>query len=101
MTGEQMRWGLENLNLDRSAHEGARRCGHVPPLKTSCADHEGAGAVKFQQWDGKSWKWVRRHGRRSRAGAQDGRGSAAKYATEKNITPRDCGKRRLRSRRPA
>ena len=27
-------------------------------LKVSCADHEGGGAVKFQQWDGKQWKVI-------------------------------------------
>ena len=30
--------------------------GFMQPLKVSCLDHEGGGAVKFQQWDGTKWK---------------------------------------------
>ena len=26
--------------------------GLLQPIKLSCADHEGGGAVRFQQWDG-------------------------------------------------
>ena len=28
------------------------------PCKLSCADHEGGGAVRFQQWDGSQWKLI-------------------------------------------
>jgi branched-chain amino acid transport system substrate-binding protein len=35
----------------------------MQPIKLSCTDHEGGGAVRFQQWDGSQWKvvsdWVR------------------------------------------
>ena len=75
MTPEQLRWGFEHLNLDRGAHQGARRAGLFPPIKTSCADHEGSGMVKFQQWDGNGIQAGDAvHGRRPRDGAQDGRG---------------------------
>ena len=30
----------------------------LPPVKTSCLDHEGSGAVKVQLWDGNKWKAV-------------------------------------------
>ncbi|MEO7405253.1 MAG: ABC transporter substrate-binding protein [Burkholderiales bacterium] len=93
LTGEQLRWGYENINLDakRLAELGATNL--MPPLKMSCADHEGGGAVKFQQWDGKSWKvitdWVQGDKQMVRAMIEE---SAAKYAKEKGITPRDCSK---------
>ena len=27
----------------------------LPPVKTTCLDHEGSGAVKVQRWDGKAY----------------------------------------------
>ena len=54
MTGEQMRWGLENLNIDEKRLKELGAVGLMQPLKVSCMDHEGGGAVKFQQWDGNS-----------------------------------------------
>ena len=30
----------------------------MQPLKVTCADHEGGGAVKFQQWDGTKWNVI-------------------------------------------
>jgi len=58
ITGKEMRWGLENLNLteDRLASLGAK--GFGKPIKVTCADHEGSGPVLFQEWDGKQWKIV-------------------------------------------
>src|SRR5262249_48014952 len=42
LTGEQVRWGLENLDLtaDRLKQLGFE--GELRPIKVSCADHEGA-----------------------------------------------------------
>jgi branched-chain amino acid transport system substrate-binding protein len=58
MTGEQVRWGLENLAIDEKRLKELGAVGFMQPLKVSCADHEGGGAVKFQQWDGKQWKVI-------------------------------------------
>ena len=52
LTGEEVRWGLEHLNLDAARIKALGALGLVQPLKLSCADHEGGGAAKFQQWDG-------------------------------------------------
>ena len=61
--------------------------------ETGCADHEGGGAVKFQQWNGKQWKvitdWIQPDKELVRGMIEQ---SAAAYAKEKNITPRDCSK---------
>ena len=66
----------------------------MQPLKVSCLDHEGGGAVKFLQWDGKQ---VERDHRLDRVRPVDScapmiEASAAQYAKEKSITPRDCSK---------
>ena len=58
MTGEQVRWGLENLNIDEKRLKELGAVGLMQPLKVSCMDHEGGGAVKFLQWDGKRWNVI-------------------------------------------
>ena len=55
LTGEQVRWGLENLNVDAARQKALGVADLFPPVKTSCDDHEGSGATKVQQWDGKKW----------------------------------------------
>ena len=64
ITGEQVRWGLENLNIDDARLKQLGATGFMQPLKVSCMDHEGGGAVKFQQWDGKKWNVDHRLDRR-------------------------------------
>ena len=91
MNGEQMRWGFEHLNIDAKRLKELGAEGFMPDLKVSCLDHEGSGKVKFQQWDGKQWKvitdWIDADKELVRPMIEE---SAAKYAKEKNITPRDC-----------
>ena len=57
-TGEQVRWGLEHLNLSDQRLEELGMKGFTHPLKVTCEDHEGGGPVLFQQWDGKKWTTV-------------------------------------------
>jgi len=91
LNGEEVRWGLENLNItpERVKELGAE--GFMQPLKITCADHEGGGAVFFQQWDGEKWVMT---GDTVAPMAEFTRGmieeSAAKYAKEQGITPKDC-----------
>jgi branched-chain amino acid transport system substrate-binding protein len=93
LTGEEVRWGFENIKLDdkRLAELGA--LGLVQPLTLSCADHEGGGAVRFQQWDGSQWHvisdWVQADRELLRPIIEK---SSHQYAKEKGITPRDCAK---------
>ncbi len=91
MTGEQVRWGLEHLNLSEARIKELGAAGMFPPIKTSCADHEGSGMVRFQVWDGKDFKPLTPY----MSGDRDlvrkmVEESAAKYAVEKKITPRSC-----------
>ena len=58
MTGEQMRWGLENLNLDQKALDGMGFAGVMRPVQTSCLDHMGSAWVRVHTWDGNKWDFT-------------------------------------------
>jgi len=92
ITPEQMRWGIENLQISEARLKELGATGFMQPLKVTCTDHEGGGAVKFLQWDGNQWKvvsdWIQPDRELVRSMIEQ---SAAAYAKEKNITPRDCG----------
>ncbi|PLC07205.1 ABC transporter permease [Variovorax sp. RO1] len=55
MTGEQVRWGLENLALDAKRLEALGLADVMRPLATSCADHMGSAWARVQTWDGSKW----------------------------------------------
>ena len=93
MTGEQIRWGLENLNVDEARQKQLGASNMFPVIKTSCQDHEGSGATKVQVWDGNAWKavtpnWVM--GDRAMVQKLVAE-SSAKYAAEKKITAACAG----------
>lgn len=93
MTPEQVRWGLEHIDLSEARLKELGASGLFPPVKTSCLDHEGSGMVKFQQWDGKGFKPLTPFMAGDRALVRKMvEEAAAKYAAEKKITPRDCSK---------
>ncbi len=91
MTGEQVRWGLENLNLtaERLSQLGLKD--FAQPHRITCEDHEGNGPVIIQQWDGKKWsmvsKWISPMRDVVRPLIEK---AAADYAKENKITPRKC-----------
>jgi branched-chain amino acid transport system substrate-binding protein len=93
MTPEQLRWGFEHLDLTEQRIKDLGAGGLFPPIKTSCADHEGSGMVKFQRWDGSKFVQVTPFMTGDRAMVRKMvEEQAGKYAAEKKITPRDCGK---------
>ena len=57
MTGEQVRWGLENLALDQKRLDALGFSGMMRPLSTSCADHMGSTWARVQTWDGSKWSF--------------------------------------------
>jgi branched-chain amino acid transport system substrate-binding protein len=57
-TGEQIRWGLEHLNLTEKRLEELGLQGFTHPFRITCEDHESSGPVMFQQWDGKKWNII-------------------------------------------
>jgi branched-chain amino acid transport system substrate-binding protein len=91
LKGEEVQFGLENLNFTAERVKALGAENLLPPFKTSCLDHEGQAPVKFQQWDGQKWvmisDWVTTDQKIVRPMIE---ASAAAYAKEKNITPRSC-----------
>jgi branched-chain amino acid transport system substrate-binding protein len=94
MTGEQVRWGLENLNLTQAKLDALGFKGVMRPISTSCVDHMGANWARIHTWDGKQWKfssdWMQADEQVLKPLV---RTTADKYAAEKKITrrtPADC-----------
>jgi branched-chain amino acid transport system substrate-binding protein len=91
LTGAQVQWGLEHLTLTAASLKEMGAEGLLAPFSLSCRDHEGGGSMRFQQWDGTQWTvisdWMAPDQALVRPLVE---ASAAKYAQEKGITPRDC-----------
>ena len=58
ITGADMRVGLENIDLSDARLKELGLEGFTGAVKGSCADHEGAGSVFLQQWNGEDWERV-------------------------------------------
>jgi branched-chain amino acid transport system substrate-binding protein len=96
MTGEQVRWGLENLALDQKKLDALGFAGVLRPISTSCVDHRGDVWARIHTWDGAKWvftsDWYQSDQQIIKPMIKN---AAAKYAQEKKITPRtpeDCQK---------
>ena len=91
MTGAQVRWGFEHLDITEERLGELGLAGFTKPIKVTCEDHEGNGPVIFQQWDGEKWSvvsdWITPMRDIVRPMIEE---AAAAYAAENNITPRDC-----------
>ncbi len=94
MTGEQVRWGLENLNLTQPKLDALGFAGALRPINTTCEDHMGAASARIHTWDGKAWKvssdWMQADEKILKPMIK---AQAAKYAAERKLTPRtaaDC-----------
>ena len=93
LTGEQVRWGFENINLTAERIKALGLEGMLKPVKTTCADHEGTREGRVQQWDGKAWKTISDwYTARSNLIDPLVKSVSEKYAAEKKITARDCSK---------
>lgn len=91
LTGDEVRWGLEHLVMTKARIQELGLEGLMPEISVTCADHEGGGAIRFQQWDGAKWlmisDWIKADQTLVRPLVEE---SAAQFAREKGITPRDC-----------
>jgi branched-chain amino acid transport system substrate-binding protein len=93
LKGEQVQWGFEHLDITPQRITALGADGLMVPVQLSCANHEGQGNVRIQQWDGQHWKFVSDWIQPDREMLEDMyKESALKYAKEKGITPRDCSK---------
>lgn len=92
LTGDQVRWGFENLNLTADTLKKLGFENLVEPVKISCEDHESTNSIHLQQWNGKQWTlvggWIPPIREVVRPMIE---AAADKYAKENNITPRKCG----------
>src|SRR4051794_29399851 len=93
VTGEEVRWGAENLNLDTARIKALGVEGIMQPLKTSCQDHGGSHRARIHTWDGQKWSYTsdmyEADYKLLRPMVDD---SAKKYAAEKKLAPVACGK---------
>ena len=55
VTGEDVRRGLENLNITEARWKEMGADGFAAPLKVSCGDHNGHHKVFVAEWDGTKW----------------------------------------------
>ena len=94
VSGEQARWGYENLALDQKKLDALGFAGVMRPISTSCADHMGSNWARVHTWDGKKWNfssdWLQADEQILKPLVKS---TAAKYAADKKLTPRtpaDC-----------
>jgi branched-chain amino acid transport system substrate-binding protein len=94
MSGEQARWGYENLNLTQAKLDALGFKGVMRPVSTSCQDHMGASWSRIHTWDGTKWNftsdWLQADDQIIKPMVK---AAADKYAAEKNLkrrTPADC-----------
>lgn len=99
VTGKQVQWALDLLRLNAARPRQLGAAGFMPPLETSCADHEGSGFARFMKWDGERWNiitdWMAPMPEDRKMGRQEYLESAAAYAKTKCITPRRCPRNSL------
>jgi branched-chain amino acid transport system substrate-binding protein len=94
MTGEQARWGYENLNLTQAKLDALGFKGVMRPVSTSCQDHMGSAWARVHTWDGKKFVWASDWLQADEQIIKPlVKASADKYAAEKRLTRRtaaDC-----------
>ena len=91
LTGEQVRWGLEHLDIDVARIQALGMEGMLQPLKTSCQDHQGAHRYRIHTWNGAHWHyssdWYESNAQLLRPMMS---AAARRYTDEKLLPPRDC-----------
>ncbi len=58
MTGDEVRWGAEHLNIDKARIKALGVEGILQPMHTSCSDHEGVREARIHTWDGSHWSYT-------------------------------------------
>ena len=91
MTPEQVKWGFENLDLTADKLKALGFGEVMRPVKTSCSNHMGTDWARIVQWDGGKWN-ITSDWYQSDKSLIDPlvKELSAKYAKDKNITPRSC-----------
>ena len=55
VTGEDVRRGLETLNITEARWKELGLEGFAAPIHLSCADHNGHNGISLTRWDGTKW----------------------------------------------
>ncbi len=91
ITGKQMQWALDRLEINTNRLRELGADGLVGPVKLTCADHAGQAAIQVTQWDGKKFKSI------TKAKQPNNElmwklynESSAQYIKEKGIKERSC-----------
>jgi branched-chain amino acid transport system substrate-binding protein len=94
MTGEQARWGYENLDIGRGRLGQLGFTGVISPVKTACDDHMGSAFARIHTWDGSRFNWSSDWLQADESIIRPMvKASADRYAAEKKLTrrsPADC-----------
>lgn len=61
INAEQLRWGLENINMTEERIAELGLDGMVPPFATSCSNHTGHSGGWVLEWDGAKFVKVSEH----------------------------------------
>jgi branched-chain amino acid transport system substrate-binding protein len=89
LTGDEVRWGFEHLQLDPARVEALGAKGLFHSINVTWDNHEGDGYVTFQRWDGKKWNvvsdWIAPNWKLLRPIIEK---SSEGYAKEKGLTIR-------------
>ena len=85
VTGEDVRRGLESLNITDARLKELGMEGFAAPVKLSCADHSGHNNAFIVQWDGMKWvkasDWISPDASKVKPLLQE---AAADYASKNN-----------------
>ncbi len=58
INAEQLRWGLENIDMSEAKLKELGAEGMIVPFKTTCADHTGHGGAWMLQWNGTKFEKI-------------------------------------------
>ena len=91
MTPEQVRWGLENLNLTQERLNELGFGKILRPVKTSCDNHMGTDWSRVAQWDGAKFVVVSDWYQADKTLIEPlVREYGEKFAKERNLKVRSC-----------
>ena len=93
LRGKHLRDGLEAMDITEARLAELGMGGFTPEVKVTCADHEGGGPVRIQQWNAadQKWEWASDWiTPMSDVVRELVMADSAAYAAENNITPVDC-----------
>ena len=92
ITGEEMRYGLENINLTAARLTELGLEGFANPISVTCEDHEGSHPVYIKRWNGSGWDkqsdWIEPMRDVVRPLIEE---EAANLAKERGLSTDNCG----------